>query len=264
MPFTHQNEVGYFTTAVSNGVLFVITGGSDGVIRTWQYDQTKNTFLSLSLLEGHGRSITSLLIIGMSYIFLHFCFTYNDNWLDSKLWSASMDTTIRIWDIASGNSEQIISSSVNGHKAAVCCLKQIPSLPPHNQSYITSGGCDGLIKIWGMDGQFIYELLMGENIFVTALEVVPDIAGLLLLMTSVLNIHVMYLDQAILVAGLSDGKFMFISCKTMQLVNSLDSNALNTTAVNSIISLGNNQFISAGDDGQLIVWQIEKAFKDQP
>jgi hypothetical protein len=64
MPYTHPIEVGCFATALAEGTLYVITGGGDATIRTWKYDQTKNWFEHLVLLEGHVRGITALIVCG--------------------------------------------------------------------------------------------------------------------------------------------------------------------------------------------------------
>lgn len=61
-------EVGYFTTALLNGTLFVITGGGDTTIRIWKFDQAKSSFEQLSVLEGHVRSITSLVVSGIEIL----------------------------------------------------------------------------------------------------------------------------------------------------------------------------------------------------
>ena len=71
----------------------------------------------------------------------------------------------------------VLSKSNNGHSSAVCCLKQIPSFPPTNTAYIASGGCDGCLKIWGMTGSHVYSLLLGDGVFVTALEIFADEIG---------------------------------------------------------------------------------------
>ncbi len=64
IPYTHPIEVGFFTTALADGVLYVITGGGDATIRTWKYNQAKSTFEHLVLLEGHVRGITALIVCG--------------------------------------------------------------------------------------------------------------------------------------------------------------------------------------------------------
>lgn len=228
MPYTHPIEVGYFATALANNLLYVITGGGEGTIRTWQFDQAKNSFDHLVVLEGHVRGITSLLVA------------------ETKLWSASMDSTIRIWDIPSGRCDAILTKQNNGHNNAICCLKQIPSFPPTNQSYVASGGCDGTIKIWNMQGSHIFTIPLGDGIFVTALEIFCDEIG----------------GHPMLIAGLSDGRINIISCRSMTVLLCIDAVICGTQAVNSIQSLGSSRFLTAGDDGQIIIWQADKPLLD--
>jgi len=228
IPFTHAIEVGYFTTAVSDGTLYVISGGGDAIIRTWKYNQTTNSFEHLLAIEGHGKGITSLLMC------------------ESKVWSASLDSTIRLWDVSSGRCDGVLSSTNEGHTSAVCCLKLIPPVPPNNTSFIASGGCDGFLKIWNVAGNCLFSLQLGEGILVTALEVFSDELG----------------GQPVLLVGLSDGRIVIISCRTMKILYTIDSIICTTTTVNCIVSIGSNRFISVGDDGQLIIWQVDKLLID--
>lgn len=87
-----------------------------------------------------------------------------------------MDSMIRIWDLQNGTCDKAISAVNDGHKSAVCCLKAIPPIPPVNQQFIASGGCDGNLKIWKLDGTCVFTLPIGE-VFVTALEVFIDEMG---------------------------------------------------------------------------------------
>lgn len=61
-----------------------------------------------------------------------------------------------------------------------------------------------------------------------------------------------------LLGGLSDGRISIIACSTMTIIHVIDAVICSTTAVNSIISIGGSKFLSAGDDGQLIIWQTDK------
>jgi WD40 repeat protein len=157
-----------------------------------------------------------------------------------------MDTTIRIWDITSGRMDAMLSSVNQGHSSAVCCLKHIPAFPPTNQQYVASGGCDGTVKIWSMAGVHVFTISLGDGVFVTALEVFADQLG----------------GHPMMIAGLSDGRLVVISCRSMSIILVIDAVICSSLAVNSIAVLGGSRFLTAGDDGQLIVWQVEKALLD--
>lgn len=66
MPFTDAfgNILSFTIKSTENG-LFVITGGGDGIIRTWKFDPANARFEQIAApLEGHFRQVTSLLLNG--------------------------------------------------------------------------------------------------------------------------------------------------------------------------------------------------------
>jgi WD40 repeat protein len=52
----------------------------------YRFDEAQSTFVFMSLLEGHVREITSLLLVGDPPF----------------LWSSSADHSIRVWDMTTG------------------------------------------------------------------------------------------------------------------------------------------------------------------
>lgn len=64
-PYTHPfGEIRSFKVAIIDGTTFVITGGGEGLIRTWRFDTQKNTFEQIMLLEGHIRAVTCVYLRG--------------------------------------------------------------------------------------------------------------------------------------------------------------------------------------------------------
>ena len=65
MPYTHAfGPIRSFTAAVAaDGVMYVITGGGEGHVRTWRL-YAAGKFEPLALLEGHVRAVTCLLLNG--------------------------------------------------------------------------------------------------------------------------------------------------------------------------------------------------------
>ena len=61
-----------------------------------------------------------------------------------------------------------------------------------------------------------------------------------------------------LLIGLLDGSIWIRSCLTMNLLVVIESSIAYNQAAWSIEPLGQSCFASATDDGQLIVWKIEK------
>ena len=64
-PYTHPfGEIRSFKVAIIDGTTFVITGGGEGLIRTWRYDTQKKVFEQIMLLEGHIRAVTCIYLRG--------------------------------------------------------------------------------------------------------------------------------------------------------------------------------------------------------
>lgn len=52
---------------VIDNTSIIVTAGGEGLIKTWRYDSNSSRFESLSVLEGHIRSVTCLLLHGIIY-----------------------------------------------------------------------------------------------------------------------------------------------------------------------------------------------------
>jgi WD40 repeat protein len=79
MPYTHSfGEIRSIALLFMEAEKFIVTGGGEGMIRTWKFDAVTNKFAQLAVLEGHLRGITSVLLHGqfnsfiLSFSFLTF------------------------------------------------------------------------------------------------------------------------------------------------------------------------------------------------
>lgn len=70
--------------------------------------------------------------------------------------------------------------------------------------------------------------------------------------------------QQVLLIGLLDGSIWIRSCSTMNLLVVIESSIAYNQAAWKIEPLGQSCFASATDDGQLIVWKIEKPIVENP
>lgn len=66
-----------------------------------------------------------------------------------------------------------------------------------------------------------------------------------------------------LLVGLLDGSIVARSCASMNILFVLDASICRTKAVWSITNLGQSCFATGGDDGNLIVWKVERALVDK-
>lgn len=115
----------------------MISGGEEGTIHIWGYDEGAKSFAHLRLLEGHLRGVRALVV------------------QENYIWSASMDHTIRVWDINTFACVSILTASENGHTAGVLCLEK---LTIDDRVFIASGGYDCHLKIWD-NGSILYDLV---------------------------------------------------------------------------------------------------------
>lgn len=230
-PFTSATEVRSFTTIINSGVLYVITGGGDGNIRIWKFDEASSAFQEVACLEGHVRAVSSLLIC------------------DSFLWSASADTMIKIWDISSFKIHATLHCddiTGAGHVGAVTCLKQmlISPTPEQASSVVVSGGMDGFIKIWQLSGEHVLNFDCGTGVM--ALEVFTDNLG----------------GVPVLLAGLADGKLVIFSCADMKILIVVEGNALGgpVSPINIIMTLSppfpENTFVMGTESGDVTIWKV--------
>lgn len=224
LPYTHPMQIKAFAVSVvAPGEMGVITAGGEGLIRTWAYNQASNTFVPASVLEGHTRGVTCLLVQG------------------NILWSGSMDRTLRVWDMSTGNCMGVITSAQQGHTEPITCLD---SIMHDNKSYVLSGSMDQHVKIWDNTGSNAFSACLDGVI--TALKGCADVAG-----------------TPFVVIGLVDGSMLLQSWPSMTLICSIkDSAILHSRPVWSIISCGPGYFATSGDDGKLIVWGSTTSFAE--
>jgi hypothetical protein len=86
MPYTHPMQVRDFKIVMNDAGIFVVSGGGEGIIRTWKFDPMTNKFENIAAMEGHTRAVTCLLLCGTSlcvcsrcvceFLFHHVCFTF--------------------------------------------------------------------------------------------------------------------------------------------------------------------------------------------
>jgi WD40 repeat protein len=244
----------------ADGVMYVITGGGEGLVRIWKFDRASSKFEMISTLEGHIREVTCLYLHGESCCAR--CWFGNGPTpltcspaarlsAESRLlWTGSVDRTIRVWELTSGRCVGTLNSASGGHTEAVTALELITTPPAAGAAgavgdpYIVSAGADGELKVWSTNGEFMGSGSHGQVI--TALRAFQDGVG----------------GQPALLVGLVDGSIAVRSCATLSLLFVIPSATCGTSTVWALEPLGQSCFASGGDDGQLIVWKIEMPLMD--
>jgi len=192
----------------------------------WQF--TDGKFVQTALAEGHTRSVTSLLYCA------------------PLLWSASLDFTLRVWDVATGRCEGVIGAgptNPNGHTGAVACLEAIVT---DGETFVASGGAEGDVRLWRTNGEFVH--VIPHGVCVCSMKTFQDGFG----------------GQQVLIIGLYDGRIVLRSCACMVILLTIPNSAFKTKAMWSIVNIdrGSSCFATGSEDGQLLVWRITKPLID--
>lgn len=234
-PFAHGKSVSSLVVA---GQGAVISGSLDSTIRLWQFNAAleggKGGFGLTNTLFGHVREVTSMVII------------------DTIMWSASTDKTIRLWDLGTGECKHLITgdtTNAQGNKVGHedCVTTVLPFESEHGK-FVLSGSLDGNIKAWrGDNGDCVASETHGAGVVCMALSSDPK-------------------GNALVLSGLDNGSIMIRnvlqtpSTPAFTLIVTLNANVLHfghqNVPVKCLKAGPFNTFYSGGSDGQLIVWQI--------
>ena len=194
---------------------------------------------------------------------------YTNVYIESQLWTGSLDRTIRVWDVGSGRCLGVLRGAPaapttlttplsttpvptpptgNGHTEAVTCLELIPATPEAgSEAYIASGGGDGEVKLWRTNGEYVHTCSHG-TCMITSLRCFQDTNS----------------GPPLLLIGLNDGRIFLRSTLTMELLMIIDGSLHQHKPVWSIISIGQSCFASAGDSGYFLVCRITQAIQGSP
>jgi WD40 repeat protein len=104
------------------------------------------------------------------------------NEIESNLWSGSVDSTIRVWNLANGQCLGVLSAvgGAGGHTDAISCLEFMPAtMPgastPQGEPYIASGSADSTVKIWKTNGTLVHTC--NHSSMISALKCFKDALG---------------------------------------------------------------------------------------
>jgi WD40 repeat protein len=140
-----------------------------------------------------------------------------------------------------------LNAASGGHTEAVTSLEVITTpaaAGATGDSYVVSGGTDGDLKVWTTNGELMGTFSHGQAI--TTLRAFQDNLG----------------GQPALLIGLMDGSIAVRSCASLSLLFVIPNSVCSTQTTWALQPLGQSCFASAGDDGQLIVWKIERPLLD--
>ena len=251
-PYAHASGVTCFITKGD----MCVSGGHDSAIRMWKYDATgnggKGGFKLVKTIFGHAGEITGLLIVG------------------TMLWSCSTDMTIRLWDSAAdweckylitqntpGDTPPVASpqqqqngqqSTGIGHTDAITGLLHFESA---QGNFVLSSSLDGSVKVWdSTNGNCLSTTDYGGGVISMALAADTN-------------------NNALLIAGTVSGKIVFRSllqtantppmCFLFQ-IDYRNTQCGHEGPVKSVLAGPSNTLYTAGDDGNVVVFQITGDF----
>eukprot|EP00300_Choanocystis_sp_HF-7_P030091 c3884_g1_i1.p1 GENE.c3884_g1_i1~~c3884_g1_i1.p1 ORF type:complete len:535 (+),score=72.15 c3884_g1_i1:66-1607(+) len=143
---------------------------------------------------------------------------------DKLLLTGSFDTTVRVWDRATGECLQVLS----GHAGGVTGLVV-------DQSRRISAALDGSVCIWGADSGALEARLVH-----------PTQQGLLCLAA----------DEAVIAAGAQDGSLLIWSAVTLELLAMLPAEPLAGGC--TALALVGDRLCSGHEDGAVRVWSLSR------
>lgn len=216
----------------------VWSGGSDGIIRQWTFNQ--GNFTLTRTMAGHLGAVTGLALM-------------KDN-----LWSGGMDGTLRLWNADTGNEVHIVpafkkGAAANGappvgHSGPVTGLLPF-EVPTDKSTFVFSSSLDETVKVWNAtNGECVASEDHGQG--VTSIALTSDLKG-----------------NPLLLCGLFYGDIMVrgtISNPPLCLLLKISHNYIGVGhtigPVNDIQAGPGNTFYAVADDGKMTVWQITGDF----
>jgi len=222
----------------------VWSGGSDGVIREWNFTsckvpEGKAGFRLSRNMSGHLGAVTGLAL------------------MKGVLWSGGVDGTIRLWNIESGEEAHVIAAlkkdavrngALTGHSGSVTGL--LPFEVASDQcAYMFSSSLDETVKVWNAaTGECVASEKHGQG--VTAIALTSDLKGNPLLLCGLL-----YGD--IMVRGTISNPPL---CLLLKISHNFIGVGHEVGPVNDLKAGPSNTFYGVADDGKLTVWQIAGDF----
>lgn len=194
------------SVAVHASLPYFITSADDLYIKMWDWE---NDFSLVRVFEGHNHYVMQVV------------FNPKD---PNTFASASLDTTIKIWNINSSTP----NLTLEGHKAPANCVDYYHG---GDNPYVVSGADDRVVKVWDLQTKTCIKTLTGHMNNVTCVAFHPELP--------------------IIVSGSEDGSLKIWNSTTYRLEKSLNYGWDRAWSLSCI--KGSNNLAAGFDDGTIML-----------
>lgn len=246
IPYAHDRCVDRLAVLPGGAV---VSGGRDAVVRLWRFDTAASGFSLVSSLDHHARAVTALAVS------------------DATLWTASVDRTVRLWDLAAASAATTTTTAADACRRVLSTehdprahADAVTSLCPFDHAehgrFVLSASLDGHVKAWrGDTGECVADENRGAGGGVASMVLSHEPGG-----------------AAVVLLGLENG--CVAVCNVLQtkshpaftLLLYLNAYSLNVGhydwPVRCVRAGPSGTFYTGGQDGQLVVWQFTKKLCD--
>ncbi|KAI6148575.1 WD40-repeat-containing domain protein [Pisolithus tinctorius] len=143
---------------------FVAAGSLDGIIRVWDIRPELGREEPVGVMSGHADGVYGI----------QFLPSYPDSDVVTLV-SASLDRTLRHWEIRVDQKQFLCKQTLTGHKD---CVLAVSTLQVGREQRLASASRDGTVRLWDLKTGMPYFMIQGHTNTVTSVDLCTD--GMLL------------------------------------------------------------------------------------
>ncbi|KAF8438040.1 WD40-repeat-containing domain protein [Boletus edulis BED1] len=139
---------------------FVAAGSLDGKVRVWDVSSDPGNDEPIGILHGHSDGVYSVQFLPSNTEMSTLC-----------LVSASMDRTLKCWELLPDEKRFQCKKTLSGHKDAVLSLSV---LQVGREQRLASSSRDGTVRLWDLRSGIPYFMIQGHTNTVTCVDLSSD------------------------------------------------------------------------------------------
>lgn len=150
----------FTSVSVDSSSSFVAAGSLDGIIRVWDIRQDVGRAEPVGVLTGHADGVYGV----------QFLSSYSDNDVVTLV-SASLDRTLRRWEVLVDEKQFLCKQTLTGHKD---CVLAVSTLQVGREQRLASASRDGTVRLWDLKTGMPYFMIQGHTNTVTSVDLCAD------------------------------------------------------------------------------------------